>query len=125
VNAMSNNTINYNDVHHVTQIMADGAALYTLSNQQPSSLMQYNYLHDYTTSQWADYGDNGIYLDEQTSGYTIAHNAMINAPTNVAQNQTGQNTITDNPTTNPQSAMSMAGIEASYALGDNLIVQTN
>jgi len=125
VNAMSNNTINYNDVHHVTQIMADGAALYTLSNQQPSSLMQYNYLHDYTTSQWADYADNGIYLDEQTSGYTIAHNAMINAPTNVAQNQTGQNTITDNPTTNPQSAMSMAGIEASYALGDNLIVQTN
>ena len=65
VNAMSNNTLNYNNVHHVTQIMADGAALYTLSNQRPSSLMQYNYLHDYTTSQWADYGDNGIYLDEK------------------------------------------------------------
>ena len=115
VNAMSNNIISYNDVHHVTQIMADGAALYTLSNQQPTSQMQYNYLHDYQTSQWADYGDNGIYLDEQTSGYTIAHNAMVNAPTNVVQNQTGQNTITDNPTTNPQSVTSMAGIEASYA----------
>jgi hypothetical protein len=25
--------INYNKVHHVTQILADGAALYTLSNQ--------------------------------------------------------------------------------------------
>jgi hypothetical protein len=85
------------------------------SNQQPTSQMQYNYVHDYQTSQWADYGDNGIYLDEQTSGYTIAHNAMVNAPTNVAQNQTGQNTITDTPTTNPQSLTSMAGIEASYA----------
>ena len=112
---MSNNIISYNDVHHVTQIMADGAALYTLSNQQPASQMQYNYLHDYQTSQWADYGDNGVYLDEQTSGYTVAHNALVNAPTNVAQNQTGQNTITDTPASNPQSVMPMAGIEASYA----------
>ena len=115
VNAMSNNYINYNNIHHVTQIMADGAALYTLSNQQPASQMEYNYLHDYSTSQWADYGDQGIYLDEQTSGYTIAHNAMVNAPTNVAQNNTGSNTITDNPTSNSSSVISMAGIEAAYA----------
>jgi len=115
---MSNNYINYNNynnVHHVTQILADGAALYTLSNQQPASQMQYNYLHDYSTSQWADYGDNGIYLDEQTSGYTIAHNAMVNAPTNVVQNQNGSNTITDTPASNPTSVNAMAGIEASYA----------
>ena len=115
VNAMSNNYINYNNVHHVTQIMADGAALYTLSNQQPASQMEYNYLHDYQTSQWADYGDNGIYLDEQTSGYTVAHNAMVNAPTNVVQNQTGQNTITDTPAGNSTSVSSTAGIESAYA----------
>ena len=115
VNAMSNNYINYNNIHHVTQIMADGAALYTLSNQQPASQMEYNYLHDYGTSQWADYGDQGIYLDEQTSGYTIAHNAMVNAPTNVAQNNTGTNTITDNPASNSSSVISMAGIETTYA----------
>jgi hypothetical protein len=114
-NAMSNNYINYNNIHHVTQIMADGAALYTLSNQQPASQMQYNYLHDYGTSQWADYGDQGIYLDEQTSGYTIAHNAMVNAPTNVAQNNTGTNTVTDNPASNSSSVISTAGIEATYA----------
>ena len=114
-NAMSNNYINYNNIHHVTQIMADGAALYTLSNQQPASQMEYNYLHDYGTSQWADYGDQGIYLDEQTSGYTIAHNAMVNAPTNVAQNNTGTNTVTDNPASNSSSVISTAGIEASYA----------
>ena len=115
VNAMSNNYINYNNIHHVAQILADGAALYTLSNQQPASQMEYNYLHDYSTSQWADYGDQGIYLDEQTSGYTIAHNAMVNAPTNVAQNNTGTNTITDNPASNSSSVISMAGIEATYA----------
>ncbi|HEY5373689.1 MAG TPA: right-handed parallel beta-helix repeat-containing protein [Polyangiaceae bacterium] len=115
VNAMSNNYINYNNIHHVTQIMADGAALYVLSNQQPASQMEYNFIHDYQTSQWADYGDQGIYLDEQTSGYTIAHNAMVNAPMNVAQNNTGTNTITDNPASNSSSVSSMAGIEASYA----------
>ncbi len=73
--------------------------------------MQYNYLHDYQTTQWADYGDNGIYLDEQTSGYTVAHNAMVNAPTNVVRNQNGTDTITDTPASNPQSVNAMAGIE--------------
>jgi hypothetical protein len=115
VNAMATNKINNNDIHHAVQILADGAGIYTLSNQQPNSQMQYNYLHDYQTSTWADYGSQGIYLDEQTSGYTIAHNAMVNAPANVAQNQTGQNTITDTPAANSQSVSSMAGIEAAYA----------
>ena len=45
----------------------------------------------------------------------MAHNAMVNAPTNVAQNNTGTNTITDNPAANSSSVTSMAGIEASYA----------
>ena len=114
-NAMASNKIDNNDVHHAVMVLADGAGIYTLSNQQPSSQMQYNYLHDYQTSQWADYGSNGIYLDEQTSGYTIAHNAMVNAPTNVVQNKTGSNTITDTPAANPSSVQAMAGIEAAYA----------
>jgi hypothetical protein len=77
--------------------------------------MQYNYVHDYQTSSWADYGSNGLYLDEQTSGYTVAHNALVSAPTNVAQNHTGSNTITDTPAADPQSVKAMAGIEAAYA----------
>jgi hypothetical protein len=114
-NAMSNNKINNNDIHHVCQILADGGGIYTLSNQQPASEIQYNYLHDYKTTQWADYGDNGLYLDEQTSGYTVAHNAMVNAPTNVARNQNGTDTITDTPAANPTSVQGMAGIEPAYA----------
>ena len=122
VNAMATNKINNNNVHHAVQILADGAGIYTLSNQQPNSQMQYNYLHDYQTSTWADYGSQGIYLDEQTSGYTIAHNAMVNAPANVAQNQTGTNTITDTPASNPSSVNSMAGIESTYADIKNLTI---
>jgi len=115
VNAMATNKINNNDIHHAVQILADGAGIYTLSNQQPNSQIQYNYLHDYQTSKWADYGSLGIYLDEQTSGFTIAHNAMVNAPSGVAQNHAGTNTITDTPAANPDSVKSMAGIEAAYA----------
>lgn len=115
-NAMTNNTINYNNVHHVVQILADGASIYTLSNQQPMSSLQYNYVHDYATSTWADYGSNGLYMDEQTSGYTVAHNVMRNAPTNVAQNQNGTNSVMDNGP-NPSMAASTvmnAGIEPAY-----------
>lgn len=122
VNAMMSNKIDYNNVHNVTQIMADGASLYTLSNQGPASEMLYNYLHDYSTSQWADYGDNGIYLDEQTAGYTVEHNLMLNAPTNVVRNVNGTDTVTDNGT-NPSmasSTMTTAGLEPAYTSIKNM-----
>ena len=103
-----------NDVVH---ILADGASIYTLSNQGPASEMLYNHIHDYQTSQWADYADNGLYLDEQTAGYTVEHNVMLNAPTNVAQNQNGADTVMDNGS-NPSMAGSTvmnAGLEPAYA----------
>lgn len=115
--AMTNNKINYNNIHHVNEIMTDGGAIYVLSNQGTGDEMQYNYIHDYACSKWADYGCNGLYLDEKTSGYTVAHNVMVNCPTNVAQNQTGTNTITDNGA-NPsgaQNTIATAGIESAYA----------
>ena len=115
--AMTNNKINYNNIHHVNQILTDGGAVYTLSNQGTGSEMQYNYIHDYACSKWADYGCNGLYLDEKTSGYNVSHNVMVNCPTNIAQNGTGTNTITDNGG-NPsgaQNTIATAGIEASYA----------
>ena len=79
--------------------------------------MQYNYIHDYACSEWADYGCNGLYLDERTSGCTVAHNVMVDCPTNVAQNQVGSNTISDNGS-NPQGAqntIASAGIQPEYA----------
>jgi hypothetical protein len=123
-NAMTTNKVNYNNIHHVNQIMTDGGAIYTLSNQATGDEVQYNYVHDYACSKWADYGCTGLYLDEKTSGYTVAHNVMVNCPTNVAQNQIGKNTITDNGG-NPQGAqntIATAGIEATYADIKNLTV---
>jgi hypothetical protein len=115
--AMTNNTINYNNIHHVNEILTDGGAIYVLSNQGTDDEIQYNYIHDYACSKWADYGCNGLFLDEKSSGYTVAHNLMVNCPTNVAQYQTGSNTISDNGA-NPsraQNTIATAGIEAAYA----------
>ncbi len=122
--AMTNNKINYNNIHHVVEILTDGGAIYTLSNQGTSDQMQYNYIHDYACSTWADYGCNGLYLDEQTSGYTVAHNVMVNCPTNVARTKMGRDTVTDNGA-NPQDAqntIATAGIESTYADIKNLAV---
>jgi len=111
---MTNNKINYNNVHNIANILADGAAIYTLSNQGPASQMQYNYVHDFSQSPWADYQIGGLYLDEGTTGYTVAHNVFANAPTSIFQNRTGTNTLSDNSGT-LASTISAAGIEPAYA----------
>ena len=115
---MTNNKINYNNVHHVCSILADCGSIYTLSNQMPASEMQYNYCHDFMQSPWADYSINNLYMDEGTDGYTVAHNVLVNSPNIVHQNKNGTHmTITDNgpTTTMTQSTIMNAGIEPAYA----------
>jgi hypothetical protein len=111
-NAMSGNRINYNDVNNIVKILADGGGIYTLSNQGSGSQMEYNYIHDFQKSQWADYGDHGLYLDEQTSGYTVSHNVLVNCPA-ISTNHPGANTMSDNAGT-LASTISGAGIEPAY-----------
>lgn len=59
-NAMRNNIVIYNEIHHVMQILCDGAAIYTLS-YQPNSQISYNYIHDFNKSLWAEYGIASIF----------------------------------------------------------------
>jgi hypothetical protein len=117
-NAMTNNKIDFNEIHDVCQILADCGSIYTLSAQLPASEMLNNYAHDFQTSQWADYSINNLYLDEGTDGYTVAHNVLVNSPNIVHQNKNGPNvTITDNGPnpTNAQATITSAGIEPAYA----------
>jgi hypothetical protein len=116
-NAMTNNRINYNHIHHVASMLAGGAGIGTLSNQGPASEIQYNYLHDIAQSQWHDYAVQGLFLDEGTSGYTVAHNLMVNTPGSLIAQNAGANTVTDNGA-NPSGAedtLASAGIEPSYS----------
>jgi len=113
-NAMTNNHINWNHIHHVNQILADGGNIYTLSNQGTGGQIQYNYMHDNTASTWADYWLLGIYLDEGSSGFDISHNVSKNSPANIACNVCGTYTQSDNAGS-AASTISGAGLEAAYA----------
>ncbi len=112
--AMTNNKINRNEIHHVAQLLSDGGAIYTLSNQGTGSEIMYNYSHDISASKWSDYWTCPIYLDEGSSGFTVAHNVAVNAPKGTACNHCGTNTTTDNDGNSPE-VIANAGIEDSFA----------
>lgn len=112
-NAMTNNKINWNNIHHVSQILADGGNIYTLSNQGTGSQIQYNYMHDISASSWADYWILPIYLDEGSSGFDISHNVFKNSPSGIACNNCGAYTKSDNEGA-AASTISGAGIEPAY-----------
>jgi hypothetical protein len=112
--AMTNNKINWNKIHNIAQLLSDGGAIYTLSNQGTGSEIQYNYSYDISASKWSDYWTCPIYLDEGSSGFTVAHNVAVNAPSGTACNQCGSNTTTDNDGKNAD-VIAKAGIESAYA----------
>ncbi|MCQ2061947.1 MAG: carbohydrate-binding protein [Fibrobacter sp.] len=93
VTAMTNNHINWNNIHHISRLLCDSGPIYTLSNQGSGSEIQYNYMHDYGASKFSDYWVLPIYLDEGSSGFTVKENVYKNSPDGVGQNQAGQNTI--------------------------------
>ena len=113
-NAMTGNRINWNKIHRTSQLLADAGNIYTLSNQGSGSQIQYNYMHDISASSWADYWINGIYLDEGSSGFDIAHNVFQRAPSGVACNHCGTYTASDNAG-QLASTIANAGIEAAYS----------
>jgi hypothetical protein len=116
-NAMTNNRINHNHIHHVANTLAGGAGISTQSNQGPASEIQYNYLHDISQSEWHDYAVQGLFLDEGTSGYTVAHNLMVDTPGSLIAQNAGANLVTDNGTSpsGAENTMASAGIEQGYA----------
>jgi hypothetical protein len=113
VNAMSNNHIDSNDIHHIMQLLCDGGTIYTLSNQEPNSTINYNYCHDFSLSQWAQYGMWGIYPDEQTSGYMITGNVFVNAANSEVNPYMKTVTVSNNNGTSP-TTIANAGIGAAY-----------
>ena len=88
-NAMRNNRILNNEIHHTSQVLCDAGGIYTLS-KQPDSEISGNYIHDIELPDWADYATSGIYMDEQTAGFTVRDNVIEHA-WGVGRNQNGEN----------------------------------
>lgn len=68
-----NNVCEHNHIHHVTELLWDGAGIYTLGNM-PGSLIRNNHVHD--NPGWP----GGIYLDEGSGFIEVTGNAVYNMP---------------------------------------------
>ncbi|MBR6004974.1 MAG: right-handed parallel beta-helix repeat-containing protein, partial [Clostridia bacterium] len=88
-NCMSGNRILNNEIHDTSQVLCDAGAIYTLS-VQPDSEISGNYIHDIHLPEWMDYATSGIYMDEQTAGYTVKNNVIYHA-WGVGRNRNGEN----------------------------------
>lgn len=70
----ANNQIEYNRIHHVVALLADGASIYTLG-RQPGTVIRGNVLHDNIKSPHArQYWQLGLYLDEGSSEMLVENN---------------------------------------------------
>ncbi len=79
-NASRNNKVRFNHIHHVMELVEDGAGIYTLSHQ-PGTEIHGNWIHDITPSPYIQRPIvRGIYLDEGSGGITIGNNAIEKGP---------------------------------------------
>ncbi|MEJ5963124.1 L-rhamnose mutarotase [Pedobacter immunditicola] len=95
INAMKNNTISGNKIHHYGKHMYDVAGIYTLS-AQPGSLINRNYIDSIYKAPYAHIPEHWFYLytDEGSSYFTIKDNwtpakkylQNANGPGNVWEN---------------------------------------
>jgi len=95
-NAMKENQVINNNVHHVMELLEDQGAIKFLS-YSPNSLLSGNWTHHIVKSEWADglYCPH-IYMDEATGGYTIKNNAMQKTRYEALRfHRVGKNTIED------------------------------
>lgn len=124
--AMTNNHINWNNIHNIARLLCDSGPIYTLSNQGTGSEIQHNYIHDNGTSKWADYWNVPIYLDEGSSGFTVKENVFVNSPDGVGQNQAGTNTLQQQSGYKNNDVIANAGLQGDYkAIANKVVPEPN
>ncbi|HLC97459.1 MAG TPA: right-handed parallel beta-helix repeat-containing protein, partial [Candidatus Nanoarchaeia archaeon] len=77
--AAKNNSITYNNIHDVMQVLSDGSGIYTLG-KQPGTVISNNFVHDYVYDPQKHINlVAGIYLDEGSSDMIIKDNLIYRA----------------------------------------------
>ena len=69
--------VEYNHIHHVMRLLADGGGIYTLGLQPGTELIG-NLIHDVSRSSFTHGGapNNGIFFDQGSKGYLIEKNII-------------------------------------------------
>jgi hypothetical protein len=113
-NAMKNNRISRNKIHHYGRMMYDVAAIYTLS-AQPGTVISENYIDSIYKAPYAHIPNHWFYLytDEGSSGITVENNWCPSEK--FLQNANGPgNTWKNNGPGASNSIKSNAGLQAPY-----------
>jgi len=93
---LRNNLIRRNRVHHVMNLLADGAGIYTVSKQPGTAIVE-NYVFGIVRSPWAGEAPiSGIYLDNRSSQITVKNNLLENVPIGIVLHQSEYNTVINN-----------------------------
>jgi len=84
--------VEYNHIHDVMKILADGGGIYTLGFQ-PKTILRGNLIHDVHRSDFAHGGapNNGIFFDQGSKGFLVEGNIIYNTYGQpIRFNQTGE-----------------------------------
>jgi len=100
--------IEYNDVHDVVQDTADSGAIYTVRDWGwTGTTIRYNYVHNIGGAGAPGHDQEGIYLDDLTSGITVTGNVLVDIPLAFLIGGGRNNTIENNLVINSRSGMSL------------------
>jgi hypothetical protein len=87
--------ITSNHIHHVMQILSDGAGIYTLG-RQVGTILRGNVIHDVAVNAGRA-ESNGIFMDEGSSEMLVESNVIYNiARSPIRFHKAGKNTVRNN-----------------------------
>ncbi|MEP6747399.1 MAG: L-rhamnose mutarotase [Bacteroidota bacterium] len=114
INAMKNNEIAFNKIHHYGKHNYDCAGIYTLS-AQPGSVISNNYIDSIYKAPYAHLPNHWFYLytDEGSSYFTIKDNWCPSEKFLQNANGPGNTWVNNGPQVNKQ-VQELAGIESAY-----------
>ena len=89
------NHIVANHIHHIMQMLSDGAGIYTLG-RQPGTMLSENVIHDVSVNAGRA-ESNGVFMDEGSTGIKLHNNTIYNiARSPVRFNSAGKNSLLGN-----------------------------
>ncbi|MCP9236142.1 right-handed parallel beta-helix repeat-containing protein [Lewinella sp. JB7] len=98
----------YNDVYDCMRINNDGGMYYVVGNaNRKDGSIHHNWFHDSSGPEYADGRTAGIYLDNNSKGYSVHHNMVWNISWSAVQMNwdASYNDIINNSFYRPESAM--------------------
>jgi len=112
--AQRENTISYNRIHNVVNMLCDTAGIYHLSND-PGTVFEGNYMHDIVRTPTAcTSAVAGFYMDEGSDNLTLRNNVLADTDNFINYNRVGGNVVNSGNVTESTQIIQASGVESAY-----------